>query len=148
MIKDARKFREQIRVLERKLGLLKKNGNFRGDGVPLTLTQCHSLVEIGRAKSISLKELAKILVLDMSTTSRTVDVLVRKKYVKRVASKEDRRSICISLTEDGNNVFNEIETENNQYFAEVFELIPSAKKQQVLESLDAILEALSADQGE
>ncbi|MBU4439706.1 MAG: MarR family transcriptional regulator, partial [Firmicutes bacterium] len=84
---QPKQFREQIRILERKLGLLKKNnGSYCAE--VLTLAQCHALVEIGRIETISLKELSVILAIDMSTTSRTVDGLVKKGYVLRIPSLE------------------------------------------------------------
>ena len=47
----------------------------RGDAIccGVSLTQCHTIVEIAKAGSISLNELADILTLDKSTVSRTVE---------------------------------------------------------------------------
>lgn len=129
-------------MLERKLGLLKKNtGNCCNND--LTLTQCHALVEIGRAERIMLKELATILAIDISTTSRTVDSLVKKGYVQRITSVEDRRSVNISLTEAGTILFTEIESTMDQFFAEVFSNIPDEEKMNVLHCLDTILNAFN-----
>ena len=115
---QSKHFREQIRILERKLGLLKKN-NGSCCAAALTLAQCHALVEIGRVKIISLKELSIILAIDMSTTSRTVDGLVKKGYVQRIPSREDRRSVEISLTESGFEIFETIESNNDTFFADI-----------------------------
>lgn len=142
MGQDSKTFREQIRILERKLGLLKKNTETLGKGNAITLTQCHTLVEIGRASTISLKDLAGLLGIDISTTSRTVDTLVKKEYVKRLSSIEDRRSVDISLTDEGISIFKEIENDNNLYFKKVFSNIDPSKQAQIIESLDIILDAI------
>nr|WP_320025397.1 MarR family transcriptional regulator [uncultured Acetobacterium sp.] len=122
------------------MGLLKKNNGSCCAEV-LTLAQCHALVEIGRIETISLKELSVILAIDMSTTSRTVDGLVKKGYVLRIPSLEDRRSVNISLTESGIIIFETIESNNNAFFADIFTNIPDDEKMNVIHALDVILAA-------
>ena len=141
---QSKHFREQIRILERKLGLLKKN-NGSCCAAALTLAQCHALVEIGRVKIISLKELSIILAIDMSTTSRTVDGLVKNGYVQRIPSREDRRSVEISLTESGFEIFETIESNNDTFFADIFNNIPIDEKMNVLHALDIILAAFDQE---
>lgn len=141
---QPKQFREQIRILERKLGLLKKNNGSCCAEV-LTLAQCHALVEIGRVETISLKNLSVILAIDMSTTSRTVDGLVKKGYVRRISSLEDRRSVNISLTESGIIIFETIENNNNAFFADIFTNIPNGEKMNVLHALDVILAAFDKE---
>lgn len=142
MKQQSKDFREKIRILERKLGLLKKNNGSINKNT-LTLPQCHSLIEIGRSQKISLKNLAKILSIDISTTSRTVESLVKKEYVIRNTSLEDRRSVDISLSEKGKLLFKEIESEMDNYFNDIFSNIPENQRKNVLISLDIILSAFN-----
>lgn len=135
-------FRELIRVLERRLGLLNKQDNFCSQ---VSLAQCHALVEIGRAESISLKELANILSLDISTMSRTVDSLVKKDFALRSPSKLDRRSIDIELTEKGSVTFKDIENKMEEQFKRVFEKISAENQSIALTGLNIIIEALSEE---
>lgn len=137
---DIKQFREQFRILERHLGLLGKT-NGGGCCKSITLAQCHALVEIGRVGKISLKDLSIILNLDTSTTSRTVDSLVKKEYVKRTSSSTDRRSIDISLTDLGNELFKNIEKTMEHQFSNIFKKIPSNKQKQVIETLDLLIDA-------
>ena len=58
---NAKQLREMIRLLERKLGAL---DDFQVSCCDITMAQCHALVEIGRAGSISLNELAELLNLE------------------------------------------------------------------------------------
>lgn len=131
--------RELVRRLERKLGFLKQT-ELTCCGV--SFTQCHALVEIGRAKSISLNNLAELLNLDASTMSRTVDNLVNKRLAKRGTDKNDRRCIRIELTAKGNALFESIETDMGQYYKIIFEKIPKEKQSQVLESIEILLDAI------
>lgn len=137
---NSKNFREQIRILERKLGLLNKQDTCYAE---VSLAQCHALVEIGRAKSISLKELSNILGLDISTMSRTVDNLVKKDFVLRSPSKVDRRSIDIELTEKGLLTFEEIENKMANQFKKVFEKISCEDQLTALNGLNIIIEAFN-----
>jgi len=87
--------RELIRILVRDLGILEK-GDSTCCGV--TISQCHAIVEIGRAQEMSLNKLAEILTLDKSTMSRTINNLVENDLVIRELHPEDRRYITIKLT--------------------------------------------------
>ena len=140
---NSKKFREQIRILERRLGLLSKNSTGSFACCTVTLSQCHALVEIGRAQKISLKDLAIILSLDTSTTSRTVDALVIKNYVARQESTLDRRSIDIALTSTGQKLFQTIECKMNSDFAEIFSRIPPNERENVLHAMDCIIDAFT-----
>jgi DNA-binding MarR family transcriptional regulator len=134
------KLRESIRQMERKLGVL-EDCKVSCGGV--TITQCHALVEIGRAKSISLIELSELLNLDNSTMSRTVNNLVNNGLAERELDKKDRRYVTIKLSESGINVFESIETNMNSFFLKVLQSIPTDQQEQVLDSMQILLEAIS-----
>ena len=138
-INSSKTLRELIRVLERKLGVLGKNEGSSGN---MTLAQCHAIVEIGRAKNISLNELSDVLNLDNSTISRTINNLVNTGMVIRETDAKDRRYIVIKLTDNGNEIFKEIEQNMEEYFERVYEFIPRDKTQQVVESLEILLDAI------
>lgn len=131
--------RESIRVLVRHLGLLEKS---KAACCQLTLGQCHALVEIGRAQEISLNELATLLQLDKSTTSRTVNNLVKLNYVEREINEEDRRFMRIRLTPSGQQLFLDIEENMGTYYEKVLSKIAVEKQEQVIESLGLLIEAL------
>jgi DNA-binding MarR family transcriptional regulator len=138
-LSDARQLRELIRLLERKLGTL-EDGEMACCGI--SLAQCHALVEIGRAGSISLVELSKLLDLDNSTMSRTVNNLVNGGIAERELDPNDRRYITIGLTGEGRCLFTEVEANMNSYFGQIFQKIPEERRGQVLESLGILLTAI------
>jgi DNA-binding MarR family transcriptional regulator len=131
--------REMVRVLERKLGVLEDT---QLTCCSITMAQCHALVEIGRAQKISLNELAELLNIENSSMSRTVNNLVNNNLVKRDIDPLDRRYVTITLTENGNKLFKEIEERMNQYFSKIYERLPEKKREQVLESLQILVAAI------
>ncbi|MCD2347980.1 MarR family winged helix-turn-helix transcriptional regulator [Clostridium guangxiense] len=136
---ESNYLRELIRVLVRDLGILEKSdSNCHG----VTMSQCHAIVEIGRAKEISLNGLAKILNLDKSTMSRTINKLVDDDLVVREAHPEDRRYIVIKLTDKGIKVFKTIEENMNNYYKKIFVSIPQDKREQVLDSLKILIDVI------
>jgi DNA-binding MarR family transcriptional regulator len=136
---NPKQLREMIRILERKLGILQES-EFSCCGI--TMAQCHALVEIGRAKSISLNELAELINLENSTMSRTVNNLVTSELAKRDIDQKDRRYVTISLTEGGQKLYEDIEDGMNSYYQKVYRSIPDAKREQVMESIQILLDAI------
>jgi DNA-binding MarR family transcriptional regulator len=136
---NAKEFREIMRQIERKLGIAEDD---KRSCCGITLGQCHTLVEAGRAGKASLVELAEIMDLDKSTVSRSVDQLVRKGYMKREADKENRRYVAITLTKKGREKFEGIESSMNSLFEELLGCIPEDKRLQVIESAGLILGAI------
>jgi DNA-binding MarR family transcriptional regulator len=141
---NPKQLRELIRILERKLGILNEN---EFTCCEISMSQCHALVEIGRAKNIFLNELADILNLEKSTMSRTVNNLVANELVKRDIDPLDRRYVTIVLTDKGKKLFEEIEEEMNIYFTKIYETIPDSKREQVMESIQILLEAIDRNDG-
>lgn len=136
---ESNYLRELIRILVRNLGILEK-----GDAIccGVTISQCHAIVEVGRAQEISLNELAEILTLDKSTMSRTINNLVENALVVRKLHSEDRRYVTIKLTDEGIKIFKNIEEGMKQYFNAIFNSIPEDKRDQVLDSLKLLIKAV------
>ena len=136
--KGSHYLRELIRVLVRNLGILEKS---EATCCGTTVAQCHAIVEIGRAKEMSLNELAQLLALDKSTMSRTTNNLVESGLVVRELHSEDRRYVTIKLTEEGRTVLESIEGSMELFYKSIFSEIPEDKREQVLESLQLIINA-------
>ncbi len=140
MIKSGSSFlREITRLTVQDLGLLEKS---KVSCCNVSLSQCHAVVEIGRAAEMSLNDLAQVLNLDKSTMSRVVNTLVENEYVDRLIDQADRRYIRISLTEKGKHLYQSIENNMNQYFEDIFQKIPEHKQKEVTENLELIMNIL------
>lgn len=131
--------REVIKTCVRKLGLVQK-----ADAAccGITITQCHTLVEIGRGQSLSLNELSGALTLDKSTMSRTVENLVNAELVERQIDSADRRYTKIQLTAKGAEMVEQINSSMIKYFAQVIHAIPDDKRTIFEEVLPFLLAAV------
>ena len=134
----VKQFREQTRQLECQLGYINSADCCC---CSVNKTQCFLIVEIGRKPGISVKDLADILRIDKSGVSRLVEDLVRKEFVERNPSAEDRRFVTLHLLPKGQERFEKIEHDMYYKFQEVLEQIPKNKREQVIESLRLYNEA-------
>ena len=73
--------------------------------------------------------------------SRSVEELVQKGYVNREPSREDRRSVELSLSDSGRERFDKIENDMDMKFRKVLSGIETEKREQVLEALRLYNEA-------
>jgi len=138
-IQKIRFLREKLRLMEREM-----NDPFGPDAgcCGLTLAQCHTLLEVGYKREVSLVDLATSFGLDTSTLSRMIQGLVILGLVNRLTNEKDRRYVAISLTEQGRVLFDQIETRFNTYFAQVLELIPAENKDAVIECIGFFSDAV------
>lgn len=74
---------------------------------PATLQQTHTLEILGRHPALRMKELAAILGVTTGTLTVTVDRMEKQGMVARVPHETDRRSILVSLTRTGKELFEE-----------------------------------------
>ncbi|MDR3565801.1 MAG: MarR family transcriptional regulator [Negativicutes bacterium] len=136
---QAGMLRESLRLLVRRLGVLERG---EASCCDITLSQCHTIVEIGRAGTMSLNGLSEILGLDKSTVSRSIDKLVSDGIILREADPDDRRYLNLRLSEKGQSIFREVEMRMAGYFEEVIAAIPADKQGQIVESLQYLVQAL------
>lgn len=131
--------RELLRILIRDLGILEKSD---ASCCGISLAQCHAIVEIGRADKISLIDLADLLGLDKSTMSRTINNLVEAGLVLRELDMENRRYVIIQLTDKGKEIFQNTEESMNNYYQDILESIPENKRNEVIEGLQLLTDAV------
>jgi DNA-binding MarR family transcriptional regulator len=134
-----KRLRGLVVSLAKMLGLLEES-EFACCGI--TLSQCQTLVEIGGAGALSLGELGKRMNLDDSTTSRAVSNLVQKGLCERETDPADRRYVAIKLTEGGCEMYKSIERGVNGCYKAIFSALPEDKREQVLESMELLLQAV------
>ncbi|MCM1284458.1 MAG: MarR family transcriptional regulator [Muribaculaceae bacterium] len=71
------------------------------DELALTYTQYIAMMVMWEKKEVTVKELGECLYLDSGTLTPLLKKLEEKKYVVRKRSKEDERSLIVSITEEG-----------------------------------------------
>ncbi len=137
--KQIRDFRKILRQFEREIDH-KVNSNCC---CGLSLPQCHVILELGELEHTTIANLAQSLNLDKSTVSRTIDSLVKMKMVKRVENADDRRYALVSLTKQGLEVFNQLNTLNGSYFERVFESIPKNERNKIVEHFKLLTDSMT-----
>ena len=73
-------FRSKLRILDREI---EKQLKTETSCCGVSMAQCHTMLELMSNDGISIIDLAKMLELDKSTLSRTVDGLVNAGLIKR-----------------------------------------------------------------
>lgn len=131
----VRKFRENIRHIERELNIQDDTNCCEG----VSIAQCHTLLALPPGESINLNDLSEKLYLDKSTVSRTVDSLVRNGTVKRIIPEENRRVVRISLTAKGTGICQRIHRESDEYFTAILKSIPAGDLPVFLRSFDIMV---------
>ncbi|VBB06432.1 transcriptional regulator marr-type conserved site [Lucifera butyrica] len=131
--------RHDMRLLARKMELMTKG---EASCCGITLTQCHLLTEIGWTGTASLNTLSDRLGVDKSTMSRNIEILVNSGLVSRTTDPDNRRTVTIALTDQGQQLFQQIEASMTQFYETLFHALPADKRSQVLESLELLLAAI------
>jgi MarR family transcriptional regulator, 2-MHQ and catechol-resistance regulon repressor len=75
----------------------------------ISITQWYALSAVVARWAMALNELASELYLDKSTTSRVVDSLVEKGYVRRSRDREDARTLSLEPTAKGRGLHSSIQ---------------------------------------
>jgi DNA-binding MarR family transcriptional regulator len=123
-----KKFREILRRFGREIFVQSNESCCNG----VTLSQCHTLLEIESKNKESVTELAKTLGLDKSTVSRTIDGLVHIGLVDRSIPMENRRMATLKLTEAGKNVCHSINCNNDKYFYDTLSILTDPEKEELI----------------
>ena len=122
-IKPIEAFRTDLRFFERAIERINKSTCLMGINIP----QCHTIMEIGMANSLSVNALAEKMNVDKSTVSRQVEKLVQNDLVTRITTAEDRRKVNISLSPKGLDIYKQMNTVLNEQFSTAFQAIPPAE---------------------
>lgn len=132
-------FREIIRIFDRELFFQNNASCCNG----ISVSQCHTLLEIEKNNEISVSELATKLSLDKSTVSRTVEGLVNISLVNRVIPKENRRMALINLTDNGKQVCSTINYSNDEYIKTVLKDFRVEEREEFLRLFKKLTENMS-----
>ena len=138
-----RSFRKSLRLFERLTAQqLKEDSCCQG----VTLAQCHTILEIEDLGQATTVELSKRLGLDKSTLSRTIDGLVNIGLLERVAHPTDRRFNLLSLTTMGQEVADQINQSNDDFYRRVFDGIESERHDEVIDNFEKLVWAMRRHQ--
>jgi MarR family 2-MHQ and catechol resistance regulon transcriptional repressor len=105
----------------------------------LTVSQCYALQLLAQEDSLTSSQLSAKLSLDISSTTRLVDQLVKKKLAVRRSGYDDARVREILITEAGRRLIERIETD----FAKMLQTALADFPAEVQEALPDVLRRLT-----
>jgi DNA-binding MarR family transcriptional regulator len=108
----------------------------------LSVAQCYSLEAIGTHEQLTLNELAESLYITPSTASRTIEELVRKGLVERRPAAEDRRAVSLTLTAQGQALFEALRQHLIERQLGILEQIDPGSRRDVLTALQKLSQAV------
>jgi len=133
--------RELLQVTARRFGLINKNCCMIGEH-EVSVIQSHILYEVDRHHDPSIQQIAETLGMDITTFSRQVQTLIKKKLVIKTSSSEDRRVSILRLTEEGDVVIASINQLMSSYLNEVFSFMSEFERETVINSLKLLNESM------
>jgi putative acetyltransferase len=131
--------RQASRRLVRELGVLDN----RVGGPGISFSGCHALIEIERHGVMTVGELAAVLELDKSTTSRTVAALGRAGLVGAGADGGDRRRRPLTLTGKGRRKLATLHRLADRQVQEALALLAGDERAAVLRGMELYARALA-----
>ncbi|MEW6725974.1 MAG: MarR family winged helix-turn-helix transcriptional regulator [Bacillota bacterium] len=137
--RDLENIREMFQMIVRRFGLLQREG---AQCCGISLAHSHILYEINKSPGITVNELAAVLGLDKSTTSRHVQALTGEGLVEGRPSEEDRRYLNLVLTEKGRELQSRIAVQMAGFIREILEFIPQDKRDEVVRSIGLLSKAM------
>ncbi|GMQ60701.1 MarR family winged helix-turn-helix transcriptional regulator [Vallitalea sediminicola] len=105
----------------------------------LTIAEIGIMDAIGLNSEKTIKEIAQQLEVAVSTPTKTMDRLVKKGYIVRKTSDEDRRMVVSTLTEKGHNALIKVTTMRQKKIMEISKKLTTEEIDQLLLILDKLM---------
>ncbi|WP_028400133.1 MarR family winged helix-turn-helix transcriptional regulator [Ectobacillus panaciterrae] len=112
----------------------------------LSKTEVFCLLWMSRNNEVIMSEIAELLDIPMSTATGVVNRLVKKGYLERYRSEADRRIVVIRLTEQGQQLVDEVKTSAAHYFGLVTGALTEEEKAFLLHILQKAMNSLGSEQ--
>ncbi|WP_041964246.1 MarR family winged helix-turn-helix transcriptional regulator [Mesobacillus selenatarsenatis] len=135
--------RKSFQEITRSFGLLNKTC-CSVDGVDVNAAQSHILYEISVNDNPSIQKVADLLGTDITTFSRQIQTLVNMELVKKMPSKEDKRSSILVLTKKGDQVAEEIDRQVNEYLEAIFSQMTDFERETVQRAIHLVAKVMTS----
>ena len=104
----------------------------------VTINDIHVIEAIGMEEQKNMTTVAKSLHVTTGTLTISINSLVKKNYVERVRSEEDRRVVLVSLTEKGKKAFLHHRQFHDRLVNEIVEQLSDEEKRVLEKALNRI----------
>lgn len=108
----------------------------------VTVAQSYGLLAIPADQPIVMGHLSQQAGLSKSAATRMVDQLAKRGLVERSTDPEDRRSVQVQLTPQGQTLRAQLEADYAQFFDKVLALLPDSQQSIVVDSIELLVGAI------
>lgn len=137
---------DAVALQEQMVSLIRAFGLHRADrtpcGTPVSVSEAHALMELGREEALTQSDLAARLALEKSTVSRLVGELEGRGWVERSRDPSDGRALRLRLTEAGRRAAGELTEARRARFGRLLDRIPEGERDSVRRALDVLVDAM------
>lgn len=130
---------EVLVKLFRNINAIEEQAIRSGEYKDVTTNDMHVIEAIGTGEAKNMSTVAKALAVTTGTLTISVNGLVKKGFVDRVRSEEDRRVVLVSLTEKGRSAF----LQHQEFHREMIEEVGAQLSQQEKVILEKALSNLN-----
>jgi DNA-binding MarR family transcriptional regulator len=99
---------------------------------------------VGQHKNVKMSDISGSIDVPMSTLTSIVDKLVERKVVAREHSRDDRRAINVTLTQNGKNFFNTLIEEKKQTGEKLLSQLNEKDQDVFLKNIDLLTSYLGS----
>lgn len=116
---------------------------FQKVGINLSLDQWVLLSTISEEKGLSQVQLAELTNKDTASTTRILDLLHDKGFIRRVPNMRDKRKSSLKLTNQGQELIEITKAKEAEISAKVLEGITKSELQATLKALESLLKNMA-----
>ena len=87
---------------------------------------------------INMSLLSHRIGVDNSTLTRLIDILIKNNYVIKIKNPQDKRSTIVSLTKNGGEILNKIESNIDSFSEKIYNHFPMEDKIKIKDILSAL----------
>ena len=110
-----------------------------GDFLVITTNDVHVMEAIGTGTAKNMSTVARALGVTMGTLTISVNSLVKKGYVQRIRSDEDRRVVLVSLTDRGRQAHEHHRIFHEKMITEIVKDLTTEEKEVLSKSLHKLI---------
>lgn len=119
-----------------------------GEAVSINKQECRVINMVGQYQPLMMREIAERAKLSITNTTGIVDKLVKRKYLRRDRSDEDRRIVRIFLTSEGEKIYT-MEIENYRRVSQaILNGLEASEQQEMLRMMQKVAVHLNHQKAE
>lgn len=126
---------------------IEKNAIIKGEFENITVNDMHIMRTIGLGEGKNMSSIARELNITVGSLTTSMNSLVKKKYVVRERSEEDRRIVNVRLTEKGERAFQCHADFHNKLVDAVVDYVPEEDLPSLAKCLNGVCEFFRSYEG-